>query len=408
MKKTIRTITAALLIAIIALGTSLSAFAATASSIVWVDTDSDYSRRFVYGGHSLETGRTEIRNNNADDDLVYFDFKVEKEGYYYIDAENNSWVMIPEVAGSGKVYDYRDSEAVGEDEERLFWLDEGKTVIGINFYGNNSDDIAIMFCGEEVEDYTVEEASLQNYIIGYHIWDCDCEFCTKYFWVNTDTVITFSSGITLEIEDYCFYGTCTTPHTEGTGKATLDFMGKKKEVEFTAYYIDSIVESVEMTNVEDYLDAEVGYDGWYYTKEVFDETLTVHFKDGTSYTAIMEDYYCDIELPGGNTVGAWVGKDWEEGSDETEEVYFAIYVAGKVFEKRSYNTERKPLGENLIMLYEDNQRTLKWAKQDFGYMLENLATDPEAAMNGLYWSVDEFVQAFRNVFTFIKFYMIII
>ncbi len=408
MKKTIRTITAALLIAIIALGTSLSAFAATAGSIVWTDTEADYSRLFVYGGHPLETGRTEIRNNSAEDDLVYFDFKVEKEGYYYIDTENNSWVMIPEVAGSGKVYDYREAETVGEDEERLFWLDEGKTVIGINFYDQSSDEIAIMFCGEEVEDYTVEEAALQNYIIGWNIWECDCDDCAKYFWVNTDTVITFSSGITLEIEDYCFYGTCTTSPAEGTGKATLDFMGKKKEVEFTAFYIDSIVESVEMTNVENYLDAEVGYDGWYYTKEVAGETLTVHFKDGTSYTAILEDCYCDVELPDGKTVGAWVGEYWEEGSDETEEVYFAIYVANKAFEKRNYNTERKPLGENLLMLYEDNKRTLEWAKNDFGYMLENLATDPESAMNNLYWSVDEFIQAFRNIITFVKFYMTIV
>ena len=83
MKKTLRTIISALLIAIIALSSAASAFAtAMPETINWASSYGEleeHSRTFCYGNKSLGEGKTEIRNSAGYDDLVYFDFVAEEE-----------------------------------------------------------------------------------------------------------------------------------------------------------------------------------------------------------------------------------------------------------------------------------------------------------------------------------------
>lgn len=396
MKKALKTITSALLIAIIAFGSTVAAFA-TGEPIEWVVTELEMSRYFTCGNTELELGTTKIRNTNHEENLVYFDFEAEESGYYLIDTDVDSWVYVPESYGDGKAYNYAEGTQIGDEEQRIFFIEKGKTVIGVNFYENSSDKIRIEFMGEDVADFTIEEEALKNYIIG---WDF-CESDPEYIGIVSDTVITFTNGNTVTVEDYYFEGTTDGSPNEGENKATLSFLGKSKEVTFTAYKVESMVESAEVTNIENYLTVQESYDGYIYVKPIHTETLTVNYTDGTSETAILCEGYAQVTLPCGKTVSAYVGEHWDE--DDRHE--FVIKVAGTVIERYEYKVEKQTLAENLVELKDNNQSSFEDAKVDFMDALTSLTSDLDWAKINFRWSIQSFFQLFTNMINFIKYYI---
>ena len=405
MKKTLRTIISALLIAIIALSSAASAFAtAIPETINWAATYEElgeYYRAFYYGNKSLSEGKTEIRNTEDYDDLVYFDF-VAEEGYYFIDTKRDSWVMIPESFDGTNAIGYIESTTIGEEEERVFFLEAGERVIGINFYCMTKDEITIEYLGKEVTDFTVEEDALKDYIINYDIGNWGLEDgVIPYFYTETDSDITFSSGKILNAEDICISGKCNGKIKSGKNTATLEFFGKEKEVEFTAYYVEELIETAELSNVENYLTTKVDYQDWVYYIEVPNEILTVYFTDGTSTTVKIIDNYGTVTLPSGREIDAWVGLD----TDERDNLILDIEIAYHTVNSYDVETEEFTFAENVAELNRNNKSALEWAAREFRRAIESISTDPEYAADSFIWAVQDFFQVFRNMLDFAKCYL---
>ena len=395
MKKTLRTITSAILIAIIALGSTVAAFA-TGGSIEWVDTDYEASVYYAYGGKELELGTSVINNTNPGDNLVYYEFEAENSGYYTIYTEE-SWIKVPDYMQNGKAYDFLPWELIDDNGKRLYYIEKGENIIGFNLYDNETDTVEIEYLAEEIVDFTIEEEALDNIIIG---WDIN-KYDAGTFWITSDSVVTFSNGTELSLEDFEFECTNKEYPSDGKNTATIRFGDETKKITYTAYKIESIIDSVELTNVEDYLTAKVDYNNYLYTEGVHGETLTVYFKDGTKTEAVVGYGYAEITLPCGKTVEACIGEYWTEG----DEVCFAIEIAGHNFAEYEYEIERQTIAENLLTLKEDNDYMLYWAKEDFITGIENIVTDPEWAFEYFGWSVREFFQVFTNMITFMRFYL---
>lgn len=405
MKKTLRTIISALLIAIIALSSAASAFAtAIPETINWAasyEELEEYSRTFVYGNKSLGIGENEIRNTADYDNRIYFAFFA-TEGYYFIDTKRDSWVMIPETFDGTNAIGYRKGTDVGEEEERVFFLEAGETVIGINFYGMTKDEITIEYLGKEVTDFTVEEDALKDYIIDYDIgnWDLT-ENDLPYFYTETDSVVTFSNGKTITAENICISGECNGKIKSGKNTATLEFFGKEKEVEFTAYYVEELIETAELSNVENYLTTKVDYQDWAYYIEVHNEILTVYFTDGTSAEFEIE-YNCGtVILPSGREIDAWVGLD----TDERDNLILDIEIAYHTVNSYDVETEEFTFAENVAELNRNNKSALEWAAREFRWAIESISTDPEYAADSFIWAVQDFFQVFRNMLDFAKCYL---
>lgn len=397
MKKTFRAIIATLLIAILTLSMGTAAFAAS-GDLNWYDgSDGALINTFTYGGKSIEEGKTKISSNG--NETVYYDFEVENSGYYFIDTANDSWVMIPETVSGNNAEGFIDDVYYGENEKRIFLLEDGETVIGINFYKETEDTITVEYLGEKVVDFTVDEKELACRIIGWDVWEANME----YFWVETDTVITFSSGKTFEIKDFGFEGTCDPTPKTGKNTATLEFFGVEKEVEFNAYYITDIVESAEISNPYDYTTIKTDYNGYEYWDYINNETLTVTFKDGSKFTTTLDNGDACIVLPGGREIYAGVSMT----GNENGETVLGIRIAGTLFTEYEVNFEEMTLAENLGSLNEDNMYALDWAKYYFERGISYLADDPEYALKYFKWSFEDFIQIFRNVSELIGFYSII-
>lgn len=397
MKKTFRAIIATLLIAILTLSMGAAAFAAS-GDLNWYDSsDGTLINTFNYGGKSIEEGKTKISSNG--NNMVYYNFEVENTGYYLIDTANDSWVMIPETVSGNNAEGFVNDLFSGNKEDRVFLLEKGETVIGINFYAVTEDSITVEYLGEKVVDFTVDEKALTCRIIGWDVWDCDME----YFWVETDSVITFSSGKTFELKDFDFEGTCDSTPKTGKNTATLEFCGVEKDVEFTAYYITDIVESAEISNPYDYTTIKTDYNGYEYWDYINNETLTVTFKDGSKFTTTLDYGDAFVVLPGGREVYAWVSMT----ENDNEETVLGIRIAGTLFTEYEAEFEEMTLAENLGVLNENNMYAVDWMKFNINMGIDYLSDDPEWAFKYFKWSFEDFIQIFRNISEIISFYSII-
>lgn len=393
MKKTFKLILVVTVITILSL-MATSAYAAQPENITW-NYERDLYEDFTYGGKAVTEGTTEIINP-TDKNFAYYDFYAKESGYYAVCTENDSWVIFAEEFDENTAKGIAEYEYfyIGYDEYRLFFLEKGENIMGISFYGLEEDTVTIEYYGSEILDYTINEEILDDYIIGWNVWECNPE----YFSVNSDTVITFSSGKTLELEENSFEGTCDSTPVEGKSKATIEFFGIEKEVEFTAYYIDSIVESVELSNVEKHTTVYEDYTGENQYVEISGETLTVSFTDGTKCVAPVEENYATVVLPTGYQTEAYIGHD-------TYENILNVEFFGKRFIEINCEVEGMMLGDNLNVLRENNMESLRWSMRALEYAFENLGDNRE--MSGVFfrWSAEAFAQVFRNITSFVMYYL---
>lgn len=394
MKKTFRAIATAIIIAIIAIGSTVAAFASY-DTIVWADHFDDVNM-YPYGGE-ISLGATTIINGETDENIACFTFEAENSGYYLIETTNDSWVFLPETYDEGHAYGYSTYYEIG-NEAMLFNIEKGEALVAVNFYDNFADEIIIEYYGEEVADFTVEESVLNSIIIGCDMWTEWDSFIT------TDTVITFSNGNTLELEDHIYYVNPVTEEKEGKGKLTIEFGGKEKEFEFAAHTVESflsMIESAEVTGIEGKLHETVDYMGFAFHDEVPAETLIVTFTDGSTYEAEIENEYAEIVFPDGRVTEAYIG-----GACITEFEYaFVVAVAGENIEEYEYETEKEPVRTGIRKLNNEIRGNLDYSKAYVAHGIKNLGSDPEYAMFQFSEAADHISYIFDHINSFIRFYI---
>ncbi len=394
MKKTFRAIATAIIIAIIALSSTVAAFASY-DTIVWADHFDDVNM-YPYGGE-ISLGATTIINGETDENIACFTFEAENSGYYLIETTNDSWVFLPETYDEGHAYGYSTYDEIG-NEAMLFNIEKGEALVAVNFYDNFADEIIIEYYGEEVADFTVEENVLNSIIIGYDMWTEWDSFIT------TDTVITFSNGNTLELEDHIYYVNPVTEEKEGKGKLTIEFGGKEKEFEFIANTEESfisMIESVEVKNVEDNLIETVDFCGFTYHDDITEGTLTVNFTDGSTYEAEIEDNYAEIVFPDGRVAEAYVGG----ACIEEDEYAFVVSVAGEYIKEYEYETEKEPVREGVVNLGENIRYRIDNVKYYSTRGIQLLASDPVYAMQQFREVSYQISCIFDHINSFIRFYI---
>ena len=298
----------------------LSLFAVSVSAqdktIQW---DNGYDiETYNYGGE-LKLGNNTISPVGKSDffdfasfrlDNVYYEFDVEKSGYYSIETVGELYVA-PLVS-----QDIRNGVVCSEEETMFYdydgfmvYLEEGECVFGVNFmiYGLiYPDDIYdaelnIDFVAEEITDIKVEEDYLEDIILGYHI-------ATEYDENNTSSIpakgkIVFNNGKEFEFDQYV---SVEYPDNMALGKNKISFVfpNFKKDYTVEIKTVNDFIKSVEIGNPEEAATVkQLFLPDVIYSPDVYIELIMTK-PDGTKITEEVYGSY-DLELKGDKYLTIW-------------------------------------------------------------------------------------------------------
>ncbi len=426
MKKAFKIISAIILVAAICSGAASTVFAAEEmpATIEWKDMLGD-DFRFYYGGSALHEGLNELDYMDAPlpDDLsigdiielsrelcnTYYEFEVEKTGYYKLTVEGTASVGFAKEFDGTTATGIVDCVSYGDTIENMekgvyqsvYHLEEGLTVAAVMYYIVDTDayinKVTIDFLGEKVTDYTVDEATLDDFLIGMNIWEED----GGEFGLSTTGTVTFSSGEVLEMAELYIPGTCDSELKEGKNKATVELFGIEKEIEFTAYYLEKLIKSVEIDNVEEYTTCSIAYDGTKKYADIQGEEITFKFADGTEYTATVNDNMATVVLPNGMSVDAFAGISYNGGG----ELCFMVSVLDTVFAEYSIVEKENSFIENAGALAEDNLEALYGAGDSFVAGIINIFGHPDFSLTCFGLIFEELSKLFVNFAAFIGYYI---
>lgn len=348
MKKTLRAIIAAMLAALMAFS-GLTAFAAadTSDRLEWDFYGQSYY--YDYAGELTEGDNTLSYDSS---EYVYFTFDVQNAGYYKISYEYeniDAWIGIPGRYENGKAYDEADISSCNIENGHgiITRFEEGENLIILEYYYLvDTASLRIEFLGEEITEIKVESDLIYNYDIYTYEWDGE-----NCFDIEADTEIVFSSGKT--IKRYYISGTHENEITKGENILTAEYCGKEFEITVNVYYVDEYVESVTVSNIEDYLYTIEYYDSYDYFIP-FGETVTVTFKDGTTDSIVYGDEDDIITLPNGREV--WCNIDYDY---DTNSLY--VIVAGTYFAEYECETTPASLKENIDEMNYNNYNHIEMA-----------------------------------------------
>lgn len=391
-KKTFKAILAAAL-AVLMVIPYFSAFAAN-DTLIWDFYGSEYT--YDYAGE-MTVGTTAIPEDSSD--YIWYSFDVPEAGYYYINFsyENmDAWLGIPEEFEGTSAYDEKSSFCYSPENKYglIYYLEAGKTIVGLDLYYFEEDaTFETEYLGAEITEIKPQHDLIYNYDV------YDYEYEGEYFCdFSVDFDIIFSEGKT--ITTYFFEGTSDKTIAPGENTFKIELFGKEFEFTSNVYYTEDYVESVEISNIEDYLCVYEYYNGTDYSYPLY-ETIRVKFKDGTTYTVNINDSDT-ITLPNGREV--YYGFDFR--TDDNGNYVFDVYVGGKCFASYECETKAVSVEENVGQLTEAAKNHLS----DVSYYLRRaFEVAFEGGLLGFFdygmtesllrieWAVTSFVAVFEEI-----------
>lgn len=415
MKKTVRAAVAILLAAVMMFGMSSVAFAAYDSSakVEWTNlfgddydfyfselvlTEGENAVSFTDSGIDITNiDEEEIRGINA----VCYEFEAEKSGYYLMSSDYDTVYSVAESYGGTTANGCREYVEYGEEPyNNIFYIEEGTNLVGITFAFESYiilDVVNIEFLGSEIKSYSLSEEKLDDYIIGMNVWEDN----SGEIAMATDCEVTFAPEKKHTMNDVVLMGTCSATPKEGKSKATVELFGIEKEVEFTAYYLETLIKSAEITNLNKHTVFSNDYKGARHYDDASGETITVKFNDGTEYSALLNESIAEIVLPNGVSVTAYAGLTLnDDGSYD-----FIISVGDIILARYGVTEEDKSFFENIGTLTDDNFEALRKSAEDFFVGIQYLGSDSEFMMQCFGMIFDDFAQTFVNFISFIKYYI---
>lgn len=420
MKKISRVILSSILVAILAFGSLSTAFAASADAIEWIDGYDKFT--YYYTGKEIKEGINAISfldvtgNDIFSEELeeggemelpigypLYYDFNVTKSGYYHLDISDASASYgIPASFNGSKANGYCDLILYGEEMDSIVYVEKGKTIIGIFFSASSTDVLfektfTVEYLGAKITDYKVDADKLDDFIIGKTIW----EEKIGEFGFTTDCKITFDSSKTIDIADVYITGTCSKTPKSGKNSGVISLLGNKKNIEFTAAYLDDIIKSVEVSNADRYTTFVTDYTGETRYSPLNNETITVNFKNGTSSSARLTDGQGEIALSNGLVVPVYAGLSMNEkgGYD------FVITVYDEVYSKTATTVTEGSFFDNIGYLTDDNFDAFSRAGSDFITGFTYLLVDPEFSSISFNLIGQDLLSIFSNFMAFMSHYL---
>ena len=400
MKKTIRAIIAALLAALMAIGCT-SAFAAEHDSqLLWDFYGWEY--RYDYAGELRLGENTVTVPDNSN--YLYYVFDAEESGFYTIgftDYAFDGWIGTPEFAEDGTAFNEAENlyhKTESNFPRITFRFEKGENIIGIDFNNIIKDKtLEIVYEGNKIESVAIDGSLLLNRDI-YN----NGELCEIY----ADTIVTFTSGTSITLS--YLEGLVTRDVKKGKNTVSFTLLGESRELTVDVYLPTDVIETVEISNIEDYLNTKVYYDGYegYYPAN---ETFTITFKDGTVQRFVFnEENDCCVTMPDGTK--AYVYLDTEK---EDDEIILNVMIADCVIRTYECSEAKASSDENLANLlgnakYKFNRASRYFrlafiAVLDCDSLGEYIEYGAQNSANYFRYSLTSFLEIFKEIFSFISF-----
>ena len=322
MKKTIKSVFAAVFAVIMALS-SLTVFAAEENqNIKWKYNDTEIFLEYagVFDKKITVTPKKENQKHQ-----VYYELAIPQSGYYLVSAKHigsDFSIEFPEKIENGVAYGklfkcmIENSGRITDTQKTICRFSAGKTVMGV-YCLNTELEIGIEYLDKEITDFQVEQEDLDNVILGYNevvaVDDENLLFLThdmtdayegryaNYFRAK----IVFLSGKVFDIGN-----TGLAYNVKGgelkEGKNTVTFimaeeLGVNKEFELTAYPPTHFIKNIEISNLDEFKTVKINKDGFVYGNPEKLE-MTVTYADGTKETFTSGSWDGFIELDNGKKV----------------------------------------------------------------------------------------------------------
>ena len=360
MKKALKI--TALIIAIISMFTLIAS--AQDKTIEW-NYGYEYSETYSYGG-KLKIGNNKVapvskpkwyETGDFRSEYVYYEFDVEKSGYYSIDILGDLYYTHYMPAVSQDIRDgvvYGEKESLFLDEYRYsVYLEEGDCIFGIDFFiyepyfpdGDYSGELNIEFIAEKITDIQIDDEYLEDIIFGYHINPEYDENNTTY--IPAKGKIIFENG-----KEYGFnqYLDIEYPDDIAPGESKITFVidDFKKEYTVLIKTVDDYIESIEIDNIEEVaVVTQTFLPDVAYSPDVYYD-LIVTKPDGTKITEEDVYYIYDIQLKGEKSLTIW----FDHIQEDDGKWYFVAEAGYKEYLKVPCKSVPATFDQNCILFIE--------------------------------------------------------
>lgn len=407
MKKTFKSLTAAILAFIIAFG-SFTAFAAEEKPVLlWEETEYTYAGTLAEGKNSFEIpAKTDF----------YVTFEAEKAGYYCL---SYNWTEIeyfrsPETIENGKVTEINDCEYLyfneyeSEIDSYLYFFEAGENILlsSVGYYVTAGDpsEIEIVFCGEKVTDISFAGGTDFSLVPDWNIseyYDEEEKYPEpSYYLSGGKTQITFDSGKTLSLINHDFICTFEDKFDIGEKNITVYFFNQTFDKTVSIYPISKEIVSVEVEDIEKYLDVPVAYNSnLLYDFDGMKVTLT--YSDGYTETLTVKiEEWLGIDLRNGNPHYFPLNYHYERDDGK---VYFCLSIGEEEFIREEGTLRNATKRENRQHLNYRIYEILSDAAWDIGYSFSfiswasNLWEGIVYLRRALFTTADEIFTAFENI-----------
>lgn len=263
---------------------------------------------------NVETGRNHI-TFDGDDYIYYMSFYADKPGYYRFAGDYESRmaycrVNVPiQSSSNGNIKDFADGEGNYKDGF-VYYLDQGENTLviekGIRYEGNESY-VDVEYLGEEIAEVVFDEEKVNNVVLGYDeyiegdilLWQKQEGIDEGLYGNIFPLKIVFTDGTE------CDLGECELTYRvkegelkEGKNTAIFTLWGEEYEKELTLHPVTDYVKDIEVDNIDDFIYAEIGENGYVYDKpdEIY---ITVTYADGSKETFKSSEWDGFIRLDNG-------------------------------------------------------------------------------------------------------------
>lgn len=408
--KRAKKITAILLCIAMLLGIgATSAFALEIGDTVefsWYDT----TEKLIYKG-VLNEGINEIEETNEEYYTCYT-FEVPKDGYYSATFPADELTVLFAGDFSGNKATIADQIFTGFYDEygvryfsRYAYLTKGTALLSVEFDEFNpvATTLDIEYFAEKITDVNYDKEAVK-YLFEDND-DCYINEDEKIIGIGSDHSIVFSNGKTIEDEWF----ECSYENELVTGENTVTMLlpGYEKEITIGLYETSDFVESVEIPNAGNYLDAEILYNGQYLNNIPFDnEKVIVTFKDGTKETVTYvggKDNY--VTFPCGKKVLISAGHTVDDRTEVGTGKYCLYAEVGYTYYKfYECNVKEASFAENFEELRSNISRRINYLKDycdlylnqmlkdgDFVYWIGRCLGDVSLYTESIFSEISEFI-----------------
>ncbi len=342
MKKVLKSVFAAVLAFVLALGRAAAGFAVENDTIeLW------HGISFGYAGE-LSLGSTIVEVNN--DEYVYYNFDAENEGYYVVtypqSIDGNDVVKSWLIEKNGAMYSEYEG-LVYDLNSSVYYFESGVNIIGLVFaaeYEAENAEIEIEYLGSEIIDLAFPNGAEYPLINQSDLIKIDSE---EYLLNIKSITLVFDSGKTKECSPDYVYCVFKNVLKKGENKAVVKFEGIIFNKTLIVAEANDYVEKIEL--VDGAMKVLTYYNGDY--EEDTDAQFRITYKDGTQTTAKIYD---EIDLKTGNPEKYTLVMRYSDyGSLEDEELYGTVRLAGFDFAELEVELVKASASENIKYFFEE-------------------------------------------------------